>query len=1005
MKKMLIAVMSMALALFAASCVPKTELSVGQSALTFDNKGGSQSVSFTANKVWSATSSQSWCKVTPTSGDGSANSSQSFTVSCDPNTTYDPRTCDIKIVCEELTAMISVTQAEGAGLLVSQTDFSLTNEAQTVSIEVKSNVDYLVSVEGDATSWIKVQSTKGLDTHTIVLAISENKDYDSRTGKVTVKDVSGSLSQTITIKQGEAYGLFLTKPEYNLSNESHSLTVEVKANVSFDVVPQVDWIKYVETKGLKTSQIVLDIAANDSYDAREGKVLVRQTGGTLSETLTIRQDEAFGLIITKTGYGLSSEEQTIDVEVKTNVELEVVIPDDAKSWIVPMGTKGLTTSHYTFLVKENESTVGRGGSITFKQKDGTLSDTVYIKQEGAEPFLEVSPTELKVSSEAQTCAVTVKANLEYEIDLDAQDWIKAEPSPAAPGKVILHIAENPGGMREGLVVINASDLRAAVKVIQTGGVIVFADPKVKEICVKNWDTDGDGEISYDEAKAVRLVGEVFRGNKEITSFNELRYFTGLVNITNFAFEACDNLAMVAIPEGVRRIGMYAFSECSKLASVTLPSTLEEMAIWAFYSCVSLKSIDLPESLTVIPEGAFSGCESLSSIKLPDGVVRIGKSAFRNCNSLITLKIPDGVGIIDDRAFGSCKLLKVMEIPGSVDTIGKSAFERCENLVDVWLNEGVKVIDRMAFDRCSSLASIKLPKSIVFLGDDAFRYCENLKAANVPVAVYGTSVFSKCTSLTDVSFAEDVKEIGAFMFDGCTGLPSIVLPKGLTTFGKAAFQHCESLAAIEIPDTVTEIGEGVFNQCISLKKVALPGGLEALGDAAFANCTALPGLELPKHLTFIGKNCFSACESLASIDIPESVKTIGEKAFIGCNALKSIVLPPTLSEIKAETFFHCIELAEINIPGSVSSIGDRAFEQCGKLKSATLPEGLTYLGVRAFYDCSGLSSVKVLAVTPPAGSPSMFAGSTCPIYVPASSEKDYKTALYWKDYASRIVVLP
>ena len=110
MKKMLIAVMSMALALFAASCVPKTELSVGQSALTFDNKGGSQSVSFTANKVWSATSSQSWCKVTPTSGDGSANSSQSFTVSCDPNTTYDPRTCDIKIVCEELTAMISVTQ-------------------------------------------------------------------------------------------------------------------------------------------------------------------------------------------------------------------------------------------------------------------------------------------------------------------------------------------------------------------------------------------------------------------------------------------------------------------------------------------------------------------------------------------------------------------------------------------------------------------------------------------------------------------------------------------------------------------------------------------------------------------------------------------------------------------------------------------------------------------------------------------------------------------------------
>ena len=440
MKQLIVALMGVALCLI-ASCVPKTELSVSRTSLTFDNKGGSQAVPVTANKIWSATPDQSWCKVTPFSGDGSSNSNVTLSVSCDPNTTYDSRSCTITVICEELTATIAVTQAEGTGLIVSQTDYSLNNEAQTVSVEVKSNVDYLVSVEGDATSWISVQSTKGLASNTIVLAVSENKDYDSRTGKVTVRDVGGSLSQTITIKQGEAYGLFVTKPEYDLSNEAHSLTVEVNANVPFDVIPQAEWIRYVETKGLKTSQIVLEVDANDTYDARESQVIVRQTGASLSETITIRQKETFGLIISKTGYGLSCEEQTIEVEVKYNVDLEVVIPDDCRDWIVPVETKGLTSRIFTFLVKKNDGYDARDGSITFKQKDGTLGDTVYIKQEAA-PAIIVPTNDYSVSDDAQELEIEVQQNVELEVTVgeDGKDWIRfVETKGLSTGKYVFTI--------------------------------------------------------------------------------------------------------------------------------------------------------------------------------------------------------------------------------------------------------------------------------------------------------------------------------------------------------------------------------------------------------------------------------------------------------------------------------------------------------------------------------------------------------------------------------------
>ena len=52
--------------------------------------------------------------------------------------------------------------------------------------------------------------------------------------------------------------------------------------------------------------------------------------------------------------------------------------------------------------------------------------------------------------------------------------------------------------------------------------ITFADSKVKAICVSNWDTDGDGELSEPEAAAVSTLGTAFK-NSAIDTFNELRY--------------------------------------------------------------------------------------------------------------------------------------------------------------------------------------------------------------------------------------------------------------------------------------------------------------------------------------------------------------------------------------------------------------------------------------------------------------------------------------------------
>lgn len=114
-------------------------------------------------------------------------------------------------------------------------------------------------------------------------------------------------------------------------------------------------------------------------------------------------------------------------------------------------------------------------------------------------------------------------------------------------------------------------LRAS-SVLYPGAVpIEFADADVKAICIANWDTNKDGELSFDEAAAVTDLGNAFSG-QSITSFNELQYFTGLTSIGDNAFSNCASLAEITIPANITSIGASAFSGCPGLYSITLEPT-------------------------------------------------------------------------------------------------------------------------------------------------------------------------------------------------------------------------------------------------------------------------------------------------------------------------------------------------------------------------------------------------------------------------------------------------
>ena len=114
---------------------------------------------------------------------------------------------------------------------------------------------------------------------------------------------------------------------------------------------------------------------------------------------------------------------------------------------------------------------------------------------------------------------------------------------------------------------------------------------------------------------------------------EVVWREGTKGIVGCAFEDCEKLTSVEIPDGVIFIGSYAFDGCISRTSIEIPDSVVYLGGHAFGGCRSLTSIVIPNSVTAIESFTFSTCTSLTSIVIPDSVVSIGGYVFMGCTEL------------------------------------------------------------------------------------------------------------------------------------------------------------------------------------------------------------------------------------------------------------------------------------------------------------------------------------------------------------------------------------
>lgn len=785
-----------------------------------------------------------------------------------------------------------------------------TSDSGEAILSFTTNKDWSINVSqsGGDVSWCTVFPNKGkAGENQVLVKVIRNEGVDDR--NVVLNLAAGDLTKSIVVTQKQKDAITLTTAKFEVDKNGGEIQVEVKANVTYEVVIPEQYQSWIR-EGSGSGQIIMGdkgynqmhesatrtdmdrtmrkfyISKSEEYDKREGEIIFRS--GELEEVLKVYQTGGGILLLTKNEYTVSDKGEQITVELNSNFDFDVKMPQ--VDWITTTVTRSVSSHTLYYTIASNETYDKREAEIIYYDRnDKSVADTLKIVQVQKDAIL-LSQKEYDITAKGETIEISVETNVNYNIHIDEENsqWIKLVQNVVTKSfkqdRLFFHIEENSEvKSRVGNIVFTSieSTLADTIRIIQEA-------KQIEEKHVKVY-VEKAGTLKKLLNVEANLITHL-----EISGFingTDLRLIREMAGIDYYGNPTLGQLRELDIAQATICSGGTNYSQYGSSVNI------DNIIPGGCFSHTNLISIYLPFNTKKIEAQAFFFSEKLENISIPDDCRSIGWESFSACG-LISVNIPRNVSFIDKLAFNRCYKLVSINVDSenrwyaSID--GMLCDKKQETLIYypaagkkiINIPNTVKEINEYAFFLSIYQEKLNIPSETVTIPYGIFKFLSGLSFIDVDVN-------SACfTSIDGVLYDKSVSELIA-----CPRLKDeITIPDGIQTISPFAFYSCQNLRVINMPNSITMLGEAGFWGCNSLTDINFSDNITFIDDNAFWECTSLTSMLLPKSIAGIGDNAFTGCTNLTKIYINrEEPPFIEKRTFYRTNGELVIYVPKGCKE--------------------------------------------------------------------------------------------------------------
>ena len=418
-----------AVMLFAAGCKDKNgaddvnALTVNPELITCPATGGDYELTVSSpNGAWTATPSESWIRVTPTSGEqGSA----TIRVKISVNKESVASKGSIVFKSGEETVELPVSRAAKAApylRVVSEKELNTPKEGGTYTVQIESNIKWSASSNA---GWAKVNKGVTVNNDNITITVDAATMPQETTARIIVSPYGEGYeagSDTVYITRGstEATSLSVDPTEITAPENGGSFTVNVSSNAKWRVWKtwDMDWVTISgSAEGNGSGSFGISVEAATSMDAVSGILTIEE----------VRSD-SYKPVVTQVAVSrkgkpaaeLSVEPLTINAPAQGGefpVTIKSNYPWTANATLgsfFSLSTKsGDGDATMIITVKSATSEKESTGTIVINSSFGNESARINIKREGI--ILRLSMEKIDAPADGGTYKVKVTSNSPWNI--------------------------------------------------------------------------------------------------------------------------------------------------------------------------------------------------------------------------------------------------------------------------------------------------------------------------------------------------------------------------------------------------------------------------------------------------------------------------------------------------------------------------------------------------------------------------------------------------------------